>query len=301
MAFSTVPFIFSPNTLIQSAQVNADFASLVSDGNNIDASQITTGVLPVSQGGTGAATAPAALTSLGALPIAGGTITGNLGVMGYITSATTISAPNGTISASGIINSAAGLVTGGSLQTQNDIRIRGSVFLDANPPNTGLNVIYDNSQSAAIQLSTNTNSHTQTTHNFGPRGGVGLYVAFNNSGTYNVSGSWLVLSDGAVKQDIAAYTRGLSDIVALNPVVFRYSPGTPFASDDLPSDLLIGLIADEVRPHIPEIVGETEIKIRGADRTVATLASGTLIFALINAVKELTVRVAQLEAANAAP
>lgn len=44
--------------------------------------------LPISSGGTGATTASGALTNLGALPLTGGTLTGNLGVNGTITAKT---------------------------------------------------------------------------------------------------------------------------------------------------------------------------------------------------------------------
>lgn len=44
--------------------------------------------LPISSGGTGATTASGALTNLGALPLTGGTLTGNLGVNGIITAKT---------------------------------------------------------------------------------------------------------------------------------------------------------------------------------------------------------------------
>jgi Chaperone of endosialidase len=87
MPFSTVPFIFSPNTLIQSAQVNADFASVVEDGNNIDASQITTGVLPVVHGGTGVTTPGEITTSIGAVAKTGDTMTGPLTVPNIVYSA----------------------------------------------------------------------------------------------------------------------------------------------------------------------------------------------------------------------
>ena len=80
MTFAAVPFVFSPNTLAQSAQVNADFASVVASGNNIDASQITTGVLPVTNGGTGVTTPGDITTSIGAVAKTGDTMTGILSV-----------------------------------------------------------------------------------------------------------------------------------------------------------------------------------------------------------------------------
>lgn len=49
----------------------------------ISASDLTTGTLSVASGGTGAGTAPSALASLGALPTAGGNMSGNLGLKTY--------------------------------------------------------------------------------------------------------------------------------------------------------------------------------------------------------------------------
>jgi hypothetical protein len=113
----------------------------------------------------------------------------------------------------------------------------------------------------------------------------------------NVSGAWTTISAREVKQDIAPYTRGLDAIVALNPVEFRYAAGTPFAPEDEPSRLLFGLLAEEVQPHVPEIVGSTTAKIgEKEDVAIDTLEPGNLIYALINAVKELSEKVAELEA-----
>ena len=80
------PFTFTPNTTIQSSQVNSNFATIRNCANNslaplstptfIGPVTITTTPLGVPSGGTGAATAAAALSSLGALPTAGGSMTG---------------------------------------------------------------------------------------------------------------------------------------------------------------------------------------------------------------------------------
>jgi len=67
----------------------------------------------------------------------------------------------------------------------------------------------------------------------------------------------------------------------------------------MPSDQQIGLIAEDVLPHIPEIVGEGRFKNPDEPEfTDLTLSSGTLIFALINAVKELSAQVEVLKAAQ---
>ncbi len=62
MTAGNVPYIFAANTTIVSAQVNADFAALVTDLNGIDTGQITAGTLSIARipiitlakGGTGA-------------------------------------------------------------------------------------------------------------------------------------------------------------------------------------------------------------------------------------------------------
>jgi hypothetical protein len=55
-----------------------------------------------------------------------------------------------------------------------------------------------------------------------------------------------------------------------------------------PSRLLFGLIADDVKPHVPEIVGTTTATIGKKEGVeLSTLEPGNLIYALINAVKEL--------------
>lgn len=59
------------------------------NGNiNVPGTVILGSALPISSGGTGATTASGALTNLGALPLTGGTLTGNLGVNGIITAKT---------------------------------------------------------------------------------------------------------------------------------------------------------------------------------------------------------------------
>jgi hypothetical protein len=115
---------------------------------------------------------------------------------------------------------------------------------------------------------------------------------FNEVGTcYNTTGSWSVFSERSLKQDIEPYERGLDAIVKLSPVQFRYQPGTLFTTEDTPSRVLYGLLADEVQPHIPEICDSLDLalddNIDGEKRTIATLNPTDLVYCLINAVKEL--------------
>jgi hypothetical protein len=139
-------------------------------------------------------------------------------------------------------------------------------------------------------------SYRTTTHQFADAPGTTQFAVFDATSTRNVSGSWATISTRELKQNITPYTRGLDAILALNPVAFAYRPGTPFSGPDAPSDPLIGLIAEEVEPHIPEIVGEVVVTIGKEDRTVQTISPSNLVYALINAAKDLAARVEALEA-----
>jgi hypothetical protein len=228
--------------------------------------------LPIAQGGTNAATAPAALTSLGAVAKAGDTMTGAL----------TVSSGNITTTTGSFVMAA----TGGLFNGANAV-IKGAAV-------GGYTVVCDNTGFNSISLGPSgdqSNYYDQGAHLFRSRASA-QWMQINSIGTYNVSGSWLTLSDPLLKEDVTAYTRGLEALCQLNPVTFRYVAGSPFAAPE-PRDPLIGLLADEVEPHMPELVGEyTDDK----GHTVATLAPGNLVYALINAVKELTARLEAVEA-----
>lgn len=105
-----------------------------------------------------------------------------------------------------------------------------------------------------------------------------------NGGAANSTGVWATISEREFKEEIAAYDPGLAVINQLKPVTFRYAENAPITSERRH----LGLIADEVEPVAPEIVVSA-----GEHRL---LEPGNLIYALINAVKELSARVEELEA-----
>jgi hypothetical protein len=124
-----------------------------------------------------------------------------------------------------------------------------------------------------------------------------MAITRSNGACYNTSGTWSSLSDLELKEDVEPYTRGLDAILQLNPVSFRYKSSTPFAAEDKPSQLLYGLVAQDVEPHIPEVVGRVTVTVGDMDREVATLNGGDIIYVLINAVKELKAELDELKAA----
>ncbi|HDR52870.1 MAG TPA: hypothetical protein ENN90_14830, partial [Mariniphaga anaerophila] len=90
--------------------------------------------------------------------------------------------------------------------------------------------------------------------------------------------SWSTWSDERLKTITRKYTKGLSDIVSLNPVLFRYNENNPL---QLPSDTeKVGFIAQEVQKVFPEAVSE------GIDGYLE-LNVDPINIALVNAIKEL--------------
>ena len=124
-----------------------------------------------------------------------------------------------------------------------------------------------------------------------------IRIAITSTGACsNATGTWTAISDASLKEDITPYQRGLDEIRALDPVFFRYRAQTPFGYEDGPSEPHIGLLADDVRPYLPELVGEATVTVAGKPQLVDTLDTGNLVYALINAVKTLATKVESLEA-----
>lgn len=280
--------IFTPAlTATGNVQVNGTLnAGAVTSGNisgsNITASGTVTGGYVTSTGDvhannavtaptlniTGNGTISGTLTA-GAATITNATINNNL-VSNAITSNTTISAVSGM--------NAGYYDIGGRAMTRGDANSL-SVYTPG-----GIRIFM-------TELSGGYNSYNNTAHYIREVTGANSFAYFNAAGSYNVTGSWNVISDDRVKEGIAPYnTAGLDAIRALNPVSFRYIPGTPFA--DEAGTRRYGLMASEVAAVLPEMVGSTEMD----GQEVRTLAPGHLVYVLLNAVKELATRLDALEA-----
>ena len=130
---------------------------------------------------------------------------------------------------------------------------------------------------------------------------------------------WLVTSDARSKTELGEYTQGLAAVKALRPVRYRYNGSSvqyvdpnmvipqgasrsasgvePNMTPDSTTEY-VGLIAQEAEVPMPEIVTRRKARLNGVlvdDYRV--LDGNALIYALVNAVKELAARVEALEAA----
>lgn len=118
---------------------------------------------------------------------------------------------------------------------------------------------------------------------------VGGHAVKNSGG-----GLWLVSSDKRIKQNIKDYKMGLEQIMAIRPVEFRYNgkAGTN------KGEKAVGVVAQEIEKILPDTVCKTTCildKENGEVKDLRIFDGNALIYALINAVKELTTRVEALE------
>ena len=130
-------------------------------------------------------------------------------------------------------------------------------------------------------------------------GGSG--VAYKTGG-----GSWTAPSDARIKDVRGEYETGLAEVLALRPVRYVYKGNfrasehdevSPHAQAAKAGTEFIGLVAQEAETVMPEVVRQTEGWIDGA-RVADTrmLDPSALVYALVNAVRELAGRVGELEA-----
>jgi hypothetical protein len=126
--------------------------------------------------------------------------------------------------------------------------------------------------------------------------------------------TWTVASDARLKTDIYPYSKGLADILRLNPISYRYNgnggighekvrftdleTGLTVVTDIVDTTLLsktfVGLIAQDVQPVVPEAVSSHKARLYSDDKFDTELLDvnpHALTFMLINAVKELKTQV----------
>jgi len=119
---------------------------------------------------------------------------------------------------------------------------------------------------------------------------------------WNTSGTWGATSDERSKRGLTPYTAGLNEVRKLTPQNFFYNGFGGTVDDGAPQ---VGLVAQQVEPVLPELVSE-RLHVPTDDRGLPLSESepvvikgvdpGKLIYALLNAVKELAAKVEALEA-----
>ena len=126
--------------------------------------------------------------------------------------------------------------------------------------------------------------------------GYGLTVN-GNAAKSSGGTAWATFSDLNLKKDIIEYEKGLNEILQLRPVYFKYNgkAGTVLDEDN------VGLIAQEVQTIFPKAVEQFEYSpdtkpAEGAPmEKYLSFSFNEVQYALINAVKELSAKVDELQ------
>ena len=123
--------------------------------------------------------------------------------------------------------------------------------------------------------------------------GGNLFINGPNA-TKSTGTSWINPSDRRIKKNVTDYTPGLDAICALRPIRFEHN-GAAGTTDGAPG---ISFIADEVESVMPEMVGTQRAKLQpddDEDTELKTLDVSPMLFAFVNAFKEVAARLDALE------
>ncbi len=115
----------------------------------------------------------------------------------------------------------------------------------------------------------------------------------NGQGYKPGGGGWVSPSDERVKRNVKPYRSGLKELDQLEPVSYAYN-GKGGTKDD--GKRYVGLVAQAAQRAMPSLVHEMPGKFDEKLDDQLALDASELVFTLINAVKELSARVEELEA-----
>jgi hypothetical protein len=99
-----------------------------------------------------------------------------------------------------------------------------------------------------------------------------------NSAAKPTSNTWTIASDARIKNVVGGYTKGLTELLGIDPIVYTYKKNNALGIVD-PGEH-IGIIAQEVQKVFPEAVS-TDVN------GYLHFNSDTLFWASVNAIKEL--------------
>jgi hypothetical protein len=117
----------------------------------------------------------------------------------------------------------------------------------------------------------------------------------NDSAAKPSTNTWTISSDARLKQNINPYTKGLSDLLQIDPVTYEYNGSASFST----GSTNIGVIAQDVMGTFPECISTYQAKLQETDEQeteLYTFNSHALTYVMINSIKELKQQIDTLQA-----
>jgi hypothetical protein len=179
-------------------------------------------------------------------------------------------------------------------EDQSELRINfGDNYGVSPPPNTGDRLVF-----GASNLGTN--FQPIMTLNSDARVGIGTQApdqlfSVNGNASKVGGGSWQTFSDRRLKKDIKPFSDGLSTLMKINPVSFKYNGLGGYLANGKD---YIGVIAQEVKTVAPYMVETVTKKLNETDAKAEDLLmydSSALVYILVNAVKEQQKQIESLQ------
>ena len=265
--------------------------SALSGNNTVNlasSSDVGSSVLPIANGGTGASNAATALSNLGGVGSSSPIFTGTAQFVALTASGTIGVSGTGTFSN-----------TGTAISTSGDINIATNKKLT-----TGAATISSDGTSSSFNLSTTTSFYGNSGFISAAVGGVQNWLS--QASTFTVASgitpqaygttTFTNVSDSRVKKNVQTYSLGLTAINQLQPITYQFN-GMYGTKDD--GKEIVGLVAQDVQQTpFNSMVCDWKYTDPDTGQVIDLLSLNTseLVFALINAVKDLDARVKVLEA-----
>lgn len=256
--------------------------------SSINLSTDVSNTLPIANGGTGATSAASALSNLGGVGSSSPSFTGTAQFQSLTASGTIGVSGTGTFSSTGTAISTSGDIVVAS----NKAFKNGSCTISSDGSNTSMNFtnptsFYGNNGFISASVNNIQNWLAQAS-TFTVASGI-TPQAYGTTTFTNVS-------DARVKKNVKNYDLGLSAVLQLRPITYQFN-GMYGTKDD--NKEIVGLVAQEVQSTaLNSMVADWQYEDPATGEVADLLSVNTsqLVFALINAVKELDARVKALEA-----
>lgn len=250
--------------------------------SNVSLSSQVTGTLPVANGGTGLTspgTSGNVLTSNGSGWVSsapsGGSLTGSTTTLKTILG---VAASSGSGDYNVMVGWAAGSAPGFSGQCNTAIGSNSGASLTSGSGNVILGTLTSGTNVSPVYIISTENNR----------------VVMGSSAVTNayVQVAWTVVSDARDKTNFASVPHGLNFVEQLNPIAYQFKTSR---QDDTPTGIVrYGFKAQDILA----LEGENSVVIDAEDSEKLRINSDSLIPILVNAIKELSARVAALEASN---